>query len=207
MADPDRISDFQSSPVGYDRRLIAFFDVLGWRSAIDRAGGDPTQIGRLALLLRLFSAAFVPQGARNSGARLSSFSDNVVVSFPLRLEELSWRLRNIAMIQVGVAIIGFSLRGAVTIGHIHHDEHIVFGPGLVRAYELESSVAFYPRIMLDDDAPELLEIRDELIARDGDLRFLDPFIPHIIDQNGPGDRVDRDFDAFNSYFGEQLAPP
>src|SRR3954470_4392101 len=105
----DSAPDSPFSPVHYERRLTAFFDVLGWRSATDQAGEDPALIGRLAFLLRLFTAAFVPQDERQSGARLSSFSDNVVVTFPLQPEEIPHRLRNIAAIQAGVAIIGFSL--------------------------------------------------------------------------------------------------
>nr|WP_317187917.1 hypothetical protein [Acinetobacter gerneri] len=42
------------------------------------------------------------------------------------------------------------LRGALTIGEIYHDENMVFGPAMVEAYELESKVAEFPRIILHD---------------------------------------------------------
>lgn len=43
-------------------------------------------------------------------------------------------------------------RGAITEGNLYYDDdlHFVFGSGLVRAYELESSTAIYPRIIIDD---------------------------------------------------------
>lgn len=40
------------------------------------------------------------------------------------------------------------MRGAITIGGLHHDDDIVFGLGVNEAYRLESTVARYPRIIL-----------------------------------------------------------
>lgn len=41
------------------------------------------------------------------------------------------------------------IRGGITIGKIIHNEEMVFGPGINRAYELESKYAIYPRIIFD----------------------------------------------------------
>lgn len=77
---------------------------------------------------------------------------------------------------------GFWLRGAVTIGLLHHDEDIVFGPALNRAYELESRHAIFPRIILDPACAELFETGDELIGFDQEFSFIDPFRPVVIDR-------------------------
>ena len=42
-------------------------------------------------------------------------------------------------------------RGGVAIGDIYHDDEAVFGPGLVRAYDIESNVAKFPRIVVDHE--------------------------------------------------------
>ena len=47
------------------------------------------------------------------------------------------------------------VRGAVTVGQIFSRDHLIFGPGLIRAYELESTVALFPRIILD---PKVLDV-------------------------------------------------
>jgi len=44
---------------------------------------------------------------------------------------------------------GFIIRGAITIGDLYHDERIVFGPALNQAYEIESTIANYPRVIVD----------------------------------------------------------
>lgn len=49
---------------------------------------------------------------------------------------------------------GTCVRGGVTIGDVHFDEKTLFGPGFVRAYELESAFANFPRIVID---PELIQ--------------------------------------------------
>ena len=36
---PDKLTDFFKNPV-YERRLVIFYDVLGWRNHIEAADGD-----------------------------------------------------------------------------------------------------------------------------------------------------------------------
>lgn len=48
---------------------------------------------------------------------------------------------------------GICLRGGIALGDAHFDSQTVFGPGFVRAYELESGFANFPRIVID---PEVL---------------------------------------------------
>lgn len=92
------------------------------------------------------------------------------------------------------------MRGAVTVGAIHHDQHIVFGPALNRAYELESKVAFYPRILIDTPSVELppdLEFVDI-----GEQSFLDPFKPRFWDRIQAGTRIQPEtIDRFNALSG------
>lgn len=46
-------------------------------------------------------------------------------------------------------------RGAITVGQLHHTGSLVLGEGLVRAYELESRTAIYPRVIFDDSVMNL----------------------------------------------------
>ena len=49
-------------------------------------------------------------------------------------------------------IEGVLIRGGMCIGEmLVADEGIVFGPGLVKAYDLESKYAVHPRIVIDRD--------------------------------------------------------
>jgi hypothetical protein len=52
---------------------------------------------------------------------------------------------------------GILVRGGLTIGEMYWQNDLVFGPGLVRAYELEKDLARFPRIVID--AEILQELR------------------------------------------------
>ena len=61
----------------------------------------------------------------------------------------------LGLMQLIAASQGVWVRGGVTVGNILHDDDVVFGPALNRAYELESKVAKFPRIVLDVEIDEL----------------------------------------------------
>jgi hypothetical protein len=159
----------------YERRIVSFFDILGWRENIAEAGRDPRRIARLASVPRRFSSIVTGGADRVEGAHLTSFSDNVVASVPFEERYLIWTLQSLASIQIGAALAGFWIRGAVTIGDLYHDKEIVFGPALNHAYFLESKVAKFPRIILDPDAREFAALQSDFINSDEHLRFIDPF--------------------------------
>jgi hypothetical protein len=72
---------------------------------------------------------------------------------------------------------GIFLRGGVTIGDIYADSRALFGPALVRAYELESTTAKWPIVALDPElvhsinaeVPKYLESRRAKEGRDGEV--------------------------------------
>jgi hypothetical protein len=73
----DKIADLQRE-VSYGRRVVAFYDVLGWRSHIKRAGQKATDISLLRrLILKTARATRIEKGL---DLRVSTFSDNVVIS-------------------------------------------------------------------------------------------------------------------------------
>jgi hypothetical protein len=164
----------------YERRIVVFYDVLGWKDRIERAGLNPHLIAQLKLVASVLG--FEETGGFGvPSSRLTSFSDNVVISLPFDLETLPTVLEGLAKAQLGMAMWGFFIRGSVTIGDIHHDDRTVFGPALVRAYELESCHADTPRIILDPQVPEL-KGHSEPVALDGEFDFLDPFTIGFVDR-------------------------
>ena len=82
---------------------------------------------------------------------VSTFSDNVVISTPVNQDNIPYFLRAIAIMQLLTASLNFLLRGGITVGDICHDDEVVFGPGLNRAYELESQISVVPRIVVDEE--------------------------------------------------------
>lgn len=58
-------------------------------------------------------------------------------------------LNELAYAQGQLIIDGILIRGGVSYGNIYFDDNNLFGPALVKAYELESSYSVYPRIIVD----------------------------------------------------------
>ena len=173
---PDMDNSDLISPITYDERLVIFFDVMGWKSHIDCAGDDPAKVGMLSLMPKLLKRSSVLQAAGLGDARITSFSDCCVVSVPFSEQSLPQVLYGLCNVFVGAAMAGFLLRAGVTVGKLHHENDIVFGPGLNAAHCLESK-GFYPRIILDKEASSLkgLEMLEGMQGEDLRGLFIDPF--------------------------------
>ena len=81
----------------------------------------------------------------------------------------------LAIWQLGAAINGFLFRGGVTVGDLVHEDEAVFGPGLNRAYYLESKIAMYPRIVLDPLYMEEFGELGSLCETEDSVCFINPF--------------------------------
>jgi hypothetical protein len=152
---------------------LSFFTMCWVGGAKSRA--PATIQNGLAILRRLILQHVRTMRLRtNWKISVSTFSDNVVISQPICAETIAL-IAHMAITQIASSMKGFLLRGGITIGDIVHDEEAVFGPGLNRAYELESEVARYPRFVIDREAFPHLGNLGDLPVDDNGIIFLDPF--------------------------------
>jgi len=141
--------------VSYDEALVTYLDMLGFRELV-----QSETAGRISKTIRLVRDALKPDRDR---ARLyemtyQSFSDLTVVSIPiLTVANLNFRpgvlysqIVRVANAQVDLLREGIVLRGGMTFGSIVRSYGQLFGPALIRAYDLESTQAKYPRVILDE---------------------------------------------------------
>lgn len=89
-----------------------------------------------------------------NGLSATLISDSVVLKIKYdNINSLRSLIISIAEIQSELALKGIWLRGAISYGDIsfksHEGHQIVHGEALVRAYEIETKYALYPRIVLD----------------------------------------------------------
>jgi len=186
----EKVRDFQRNPV-YERRIVAFYDFLGWRSKIDEAGDDPEKIGNLRRMILRHSIAL--HGQRQFSApdtKVSTFSDNIVVSLPVNQVNVVHLLTTLGAFQFASAGGGFLVRGGVTVGKIHHDELSVFGPALNRAYEIESRIAVFPRIVVDENVFDNGCHIPFFMRQEQGVRYIDPFTVQFVDVVSSIDRED-----------------
>lgn len=142
----------------YQEHLTTYLDVLGFQQLIDRSSKDEQlrlEIeDQLAKIVDWFGQ-FGLKGRFHS----FNFSDLVVRATEVGVaedlgEHLDREAYYVAERQLQMAMKGWFLRGAISIGLLAPRNGVIFGPALIRAYRLESTIAVYPRIVID---PTLLE--------------------------------------------------
>jgi hypothetical protein len=136
----------------YPTRYVAFLDILGFRELVGRLNDDPTQLPLVRNLLRDVHRPPIEEFRETfsgSNLRAQSISDAVAISASEAPEGLAHMFAAVEFLAVKLLKAdGFLLRGAITKGRLYQDQEMVFGEGLVRAYQYESTVVRYPRIML-----------------------------------------------------------
>jgi hypothetical protein len=173
----EKRADFDRNPI-YERRVVVFYDFLGWRNHITDAGCAPTNLRELRQMILRHTRML---GVKTDLAiRTSSFSDNMVVT-QVPDDRTKMLMQHLANVQLGSALVGFLVRGGITVGNVVHDDEVVFGPGLNRAHELESTIAKYPRIVLDPNVKKEFADLGPLVVEESGVRFLDPFRPFYIE--------------------------
>lgn len=155
------------------RGIVSFIDILGFRDLVKNHPDDSD------FLLKIF------QGIEwcyhdyklsmddldesfDVVHTLQSFSDSIVstvttkesVEVQLRefLSMFEIEVQHLAFVQYQMFVdYGILIRGAISFGNIYHESNILFGEGMISAYEMESKLALFPRIIIDPKIIELIE--------------------------------------------------
>ena len=157
-----------SKPLKYEDRFCLFLDILGFKEVVEQsvlpsskpvrmgghhpAGGIYFSLKEITQSLKYKTVISTSSGRLKASSRVvTQFSDSVVVSY--RATEpggLASMLYDVLHLQLRLVERGLLVRGAITMGPLHHDQDFVFGPALNEAAELEK-VAMYPRVIVDRD--------------------------------------------------------
>lgn len=151
----------------YEQRIVAFLDILGFRSlldeTVDKDGNDIEE--KINSVISAYQAIrdiwdldngkVLSEFKKKDSKQVSIFSDSIVVSFkvedPSQVFYTLLEIKHVIMLLLYRKIL---CRGAVAIGKFIHTENYLFGPALVEAYTLESKAAMYPRVILDNSVIE-----------------------------------------------------
>ncbi|WP_133126815.1 hypothetical protein [Legionella nagasakiensis] len=161
----EKFKDFCES-LEYEKRFVAFIDVLGWSDLIEQSKNNPNLVKDLgvcvnnALIMKEFHENSGRIGVSVGNVQFSQFSDCIVVSalpqFGFNITSLDMFVSNIWPIVSMFLKLGYIVRGGITCGDIVHRGNMVYGPALVDAYLLENQDAKNPRIILDRDFANMM---------------------------------------------------
>jgi hypothetical protein len=82
--------------------------------------------------------------------QITHFSDSILYSIRARKWGEEEVVSTIRFITGQILNLGFFIRGGVSQGPLYHSGSLVYGPGIISAYLLESRIANYPRIILEE---------------------------------------------------------
>jgi len=139
----------------YDERIICFIDILGFSKHVENtlnenSSDDEEAIESIANAIK----SMEDYGALSLGPyprtrQITQFSDSIVISFDYKEKDsIFFTLMDIQLLVIDMTYRGFLCRGGIVLGKIIHNKNMVFGPGMIDAYTLESRAANYPRIIV-----------------------------------------------------------
>jgi hypothetical protein len=143
----------------YENKVICFLDILGISKFIENNKDDEEKICELYSVINrliytdLSNSGWIPSSYFRDKVIFSSLSDSVIISFPINEIGiiLPYVTRIVACFQCLAVSYSLPLRGVMTYGKIHHvkDSQLIFGHGLVNAYQQERKNTHSPRVVID----------------------------------------------------------
>ena len=171
----------------YERRLIIFIDLIGFKNYVlsNYREGNEADVKNFTAHFQhqvCEGAKYIKGKSHSFKPSFNFFSDTIVISLPLELFNapdhlktfksadypeheinidksrlLCFAIIKVSEIQFYSLQNGLLTRGCLTVGDIYHNQNTWFGPGIIDAYEHESKIAIYPRVILSKSAFEYFE--------------------------------------------------
>lgn len=144
--------DSQENEILYLERYCAFIDILGFREIVSQLDRGKTHV---LTLIRLLGEIHQPKrglsSLANADLRVQSISDAVAISAAPTPEGLAQLFLATDALTIKLLSTGYFIRGAIAKGRLYHDDNMIFGEALVRAYQFESQIARYARLLITRD--------------------------------------------------------
>jgi hypothetical protein len=133
-----------------DYSYVAFLDILGYKNLLDHDIKNGTQVFKG----KMIEAFRVLDDVNQAKFAHKVISDSIFIGCSDR--DAAPELMNV-LGKVFVAFLGQGLliRGGVSYGEHFQNQTITYSPALTKAYLLESSVAEFPRIMVDQNIVDM----------------------------------------------------
>jgi hypothetical protein len=160
----------------YTNRLIAFIDILGFSQMVATSELSTDSVNRIYKTLTQmdkYTGSFLENAILDVETKIvdpqfTVFSDSIVVSCSDIETNYELFFNYLATLSYTMIESGILIRGGVTLGPVIHEKRLLFGSGMINAYKLESKLAIYPRIIIDDKLVEtVLNMPDRWWNRDG----------------------------------------
>ncbi|MEF2253391.1 hypothetical protein V4D00_23745 [Ralstonia solanacearum] len=159
----------------YREAVVTFVDILGFKQLIDSNTFE--EVANKLTTVRRLSGYDETQSGEGFEPKILQFSDSIIRVRPLdsvanvesRYGLMFYEMLDLVHMQGELINHGVCVRGGVSLGQVHFDNQTLFGPGFVRAYELESVYANFPRIVIDPLLIDQLKKDQRLVSSQNTL--------------------------------------
>lgn len=137
----------------------ALLDVLGYRQHLEMDRGT----GRLDFQEKLGAALQILESIDEGVFHVQAISDTIIVtcSDHQHFVEFLILLRKVFLAFLGQ---GLYVRGGIAYSRHYQKKHLTYSHAVAKAYELESSHAIYPRIVIDGNIIKMYETGSDLAS-------------------------------------------
>lgn len=193
-----------SEITNYEIRYVAFIDILGFKNIIKKSEKKENEIQYIERAINIFKS-FTNQ----SSFVVTQFSDSVVISTNDSEDNFQKLLKCLLEISIKSIGIWYLLRGGITKGKLIHTKDYLFGPAMNYAYKLESELAIFPRIIIDEHLNEEINKRNDcFFTKDFDgiyyLDYLNPKNFINMEKEEVKTHLDSIRDALNEFNKESI---
>ncbi|MCL2284835.1 MAG: hypothetical protein FWC32_00555 [Firmicutes bacterium] len=128
-------------------QFIAYIDILGYEMHMKKHGAGELAQALDKIIMGVASFPAFPTIDSKSRSKFKVFSDNILIC-----SETNWYevLLHVQYIQQYLLAAGIFSRGCMLYGELYFDDNFVCGQGIIDAHRLESEVAIFPRIIVDE---------------------------------------------------------
>lgn len=130
----------------WDYGIVSFIDILGFSSIVehDARSLSPSNFERINEGLE-----DVRRGAKESNIEVVLFSDSIILSSELDNQSFVSILTKSIEIQQRLLGKYIPTRGGIAFGKHYQDTKSLYSEALIKAYNLETSIAKFPRVVID----------------------------------------------------------
>ena len=138
-----------------EEHVVAFIDILGAKSIINKEENVSLNVVHNTYETTLETLEKIYEGELSEPLKpkIKIFSDNIVIAVPTKIRGKFAAFTSVAvyagLIQNEFLHNHYLVRGGITVGDFFMDDVMLWGKALIEAYTIESSIAIYPRIVLD----------------------------------------------------------
>ena len=138
----------------FDSYLITYIDFLGMTNKMkENESYESLQFLRYILSGIVHRASIISGTNKINDFQIKIFSDNVIIAQKINAnilkDQIISMINLISLIQFEAFFqFDFPLRGGITIGDLYIDNAVVWGSGLIEAYNIENNLANYPRVIV-----------------------------------------------------------